>query len=416
MWKSGQAPHLDGGPRLRHSTTIEEWPSPPKTESPRPPPERSTETPSYDLSRLRSSSVEIREKGSEILREELMKAQKELKLRDEECERLSKVREQLEQELEELTASLFEEAHKMVREANTKQATSEKQLQEARGKIDMLQAEVTALKTLVITSTPSSPNRDLHPQLQTSSKNSLRKGHSRNKSTGCAAVTPSLPAQPISTEAKEFSAVPSLLSLLLCIVPGKVVHITYEPGWPIPDDSSSSAFSRQVDTLLFSELMAWKESPTLDRSSAFLSRIYHEDIAPCLDFAKRELSEQVLSAVEENTLSVEPVVQPVLPVVKASAVARGGPSGCRVEVVTKCALSGLSRSCRHRIKLGDSANYYFISPSCRYRITAVCNFFTYIRYIQQGLVRQDAELIFWEIMRLRREMSVAKLGFYVNES
>lgn len=32
----------------------------------------------------------------------------ELKLKDEECERLSKVREQLERELEELTASLFE--------------------------------------------------------------------------------------------------------------------------------------------------------------------------------------------------------------------------------------------------------------------------------------------------------------------
>lgn len=35
-------------------------------------------------------------------------APQELKLKDEECERLSKVREQLEQELEELTASLFE--------------------------------------------------------------------------------------------------------------------------------------------------------------------------------------------------------------------------------------------------------------------------------------------------------------------
>uniref|UniRef100_A0A8C5PX35 RAB3A interacting protein like 1 n=1 Tax=Leptobrachium leishanense TaxID=445787 RepID=A0A8C5PX35_9ANUR len=415
MWKQGQTPIADRGPQLRRSPAFEEWTSPPKTDSPRAPIEHPMEPPSYDLSRLRSSSVEIREKGSEILREELQKAQKELKLRDEECERLSKVREQLEQELEELTASLFEEAHKMVREANTKQAASEKQLQEAHGKIDMLQAEVTALKTLVITSTPSSPNRDLHPQLQSPSKNSLRKGHSRNKSTGCAAVSPPTP-QLVSTEAKEFSAVPSLLSLLLCIVPGKVVHITYEPRWPPSDDSSSSSFSQQVDTLLFSEFITWKEDPTMDRSCAFLSRIYREDIAPCLDFAKRELSEQVLAAVEDNSLSMEPVVQPVLPVVKASAVARGGPSGCRVEVVTKCALSGLSRSCRHRIKLGDSANYYFISPSCRHRITAVCNFFTYIRYIQQGLVRQDTEWIFWEIMRLRREMSVAKLGFYVNES
>ncbi|XP_071974132.1 guanine nucleotide exchange factor for Rab-3A isoform X4 [Engystomops pustulosus] len=373
MWRSGQASHVDGGPQLHCSPSSEDWTTSPRTESPRPVTERPKDTPTYDLSRLRSSSVEIREKGSEILRDELLKAQKELKLRDEECERLSKVREQLEQELEELTASLFEEAHKMVRDANIKQATSEKQLQEAHGKIDMLQAEVTALKTLVITSTPSSPNRDLHPQLQSPSRNALRKGHARNKSTGCAAVSLTPPPQPISTEAKE------------------------------------------VDTILYSEFMEWKEKPTLDKVCPFLCRIYQEDIKPCLDFAKKELSEQVLIAVEDNTLSVEPVTQPALPVVKASAVERGGPSGSRVEVLMKCALSGLSRSCRHRIKLGDSGNYYFISPSCRYRITAVCNFFTYIRYIQQGLVRQDAELIFWEITRLRREMSSAKLGFYPNE-
>ncbi|XP_073515521.1 guanine nucleotide exchange factor for Rab-3A isoform X2 [Phyllobates terribilis] len=408
MWRSGQTSVVDGGTQLHCSPSSEDWMTSPRPETSRPITELPKDTHTYDLSRLRSSSVEIREKGSEILRDELLKAQKELKLRDEECERLSKVREQLEQELEELTASLFEEAHKMVRDANIKQAASEKQLREAHGKIDMLQAEVTALKTLVITSTPSSPNRDLHPQLQSPSKNVLRQGHARNKSTGCAAAMPLPPPnQPINTEAKELSAVPSLLSLLLCIVPGKVVHITYEPGWPLSDDSSSTS-SRQVDTILYSEYMEWKENPTLDKSCPFLSRIYQEDINPCLDFAKKELSEQVLIAVEDNTLSVEPVTQPTLPVVKASAVERGGPR--------KCALSGLSRSCRHRIKLGDSGNYYFISPSCRYRITAVCNFFTYIRYIQQGLVRQDTELIFWEIMRLRREMSSAKLGFYPNES
>ncbi|XP_068117422.1 guanine nucleotide exchange factor for Rab-3A isoform X3 [Hyperolius riggenbachi] len=374
MWTGGQAPVVDGGPQLHHTPAFEDWSATTKTETSRPASEQAMEKPTYDLSRLRSSSVEIREKGSEILREELLKAQKELKLRDEECERLSKVREQLEQELEELTASLFEEAHKMVREANMKQAASEKQLSEAHGKIDMLQAEVTALKTLVITSTPSSPNRELHPQLQSPSRNALRKGHARHKSTGCAAVAQAAPpVQPVSNEAKE------------------------------------------VDSILYSEYIKWKENPTLEKSSPFLSRIYQEDIAPCLDFAKRELADQVLAAVEDNTLSVEPVVQPALPVVKASAVERGGPSGCR-ELLTKCALSGLSRSCRHRIKLGDSGNYYFISPSCRSRITAVCNFFTYIRYIQQGLVRQDTELIFWEIMRLRREMSVAKLGFYINES
>lgn len=183
----------------------------------------------------------------------------------------------------------------------------------------------------------------------------------------------------------------------------------------------------------------------------------------------------------------------------------------------KCALSGQTKTCKHRIKFGDSSNYYYISPYCRYRvslcphtqtqssalngqklldlmnkhssywikpisifminmtkrwhtrvneagfhfnsrvenvdvlffvsqITTVCNFFTYIRYIQQGLVKQQdgeminsksdwiyvdtcvascdrgisyvvylAEQMYWEVMQLRREMSLAKLGYFKDQ-
>uniref|UniRef100_UPI00398EF8E7 guanine nucleotide exchange factor for Rab-3A isoform X5 n=1 Tax=Pristiophorus japonicus TaxID=55135 RepID=UPI00398EF8E7 len=249
----------------------------------------------YHLSRLRSSSVEIREKGSERLKEELEKAQRELKLKDEECEKLSKVREQLEQELEELTASLFEEAHKMVREANTKQATAEKQLKEAQGKIDVLLAEVTALKTLVITSTPSSPNRELHPQLQSPSKAVFKKNHNRIKSMNSAIVT-------TATQNTQLQ--------------------------PISKDG------REIDLILFDEFQAWKEEPTLDKACPFLERIYQEDISPCLSFAKHELTEAVHAAVESNTLSIEPAAAQALPVVKASAIEYGGPNGWRAEVVT----------------------------------------------------------------------------------
>uniref|UniRef100_A0A3Q1I3A8 GDP/GTP exchange factor Sec2 N-terminal domain-containing protein n=1 Tax=Anabas testudineus TaxID=64144 RepID=A0A3Q1I3A8_ANATE len=341
-----------------------------------------------DLSRLRSSSLEIkekeiREKGSEILREQLDAAKRELKLKDKECERLSQVRNQLEQELEELTASLFEEAHKMVREANVKQAAAEKQLKEAQGKIDVLQAEVTALKTLVLTSTPSSPNRQLHPQLQSSGTRGAYKhigGHIRNKSTG--GTFPPSSAKPE----------PSPVSIQ-----------------PVVKED------REMDSVLYAEFLMWKEHPTLDRSSAFLSRIYREDIGPCLSFTRSELSQLVQSAVENNSLTIEPVAMSALPMVKASAIECGGPNGFRAAIETKCALSGMSRLCRHRIKLGDKESYYYISPSSRARITAVCNFFTYIRYIQQGLVRHDAEQMFWEVMRLRREMTVAKLGFYLTD-
>ncbi|XP_052336944.1 guanine nucleotide exchange factor for Rab-3A [Oncorhynchus keta] len=338
-----------------------------------------------NVSRLRSSSLEIREKGSEILREQLDAAQKELKLKDKECERLSQIRDQLEQELEELTASLFEEAHRMVREANVKQATAEKQLKEAQGKSDVLQAEVSALKTMVLTSTPSSPNRRAHPQLLSPGTRSRGAsphhggGHARNKSASGA-----LPLAPGG-----HSDLPSDLQ-------------------PVRED-------KEMDSILYAEFLTWKNRPSLDRSSAFLVRIYREDIGPCLSFTRSELSQSVQSAVENNSLTIEPVAMSALSMVRANAIVCGGPNGLKAAVETKCALSGISRSCKHQIKLGDEESYYYISPSSRARITAVCNFFTYIRYIQQGLVRHDAEQMFWEVTRLRREMTVAKLGFYLTD-
>ncbi|XP_073802130.1 rab-3A-interacting protein isoform X6 [Danio rerio] len=317
------------------------------------------------LSRLRSPSVmEVREKGYEKLKEELAKAQRELKLKDEECERLSKVRDQLGQELEELTASLFEEAHKMVHEANLKQATAEKQLKEALGKIDVLQAEVAALKTLVLSTSPTSPCKEMPP----GPKAPFKKGHVRNKSTSSAMLGSQ-----------------------------QEVAVTQ----PI------------VDSLLFTEFKAWKEEPTLERSCSFLERIYREDIYPCLTFSKSELGSAILEAVEQNTLSVEPVGFQPLPVVRASAVECGGPK--MAETLVKCALCGQTKTCKHRIKFGDSSSYYYVSPFCRYRITSVCNFFTYIRYILQGLVKQQDEQMFWEVLQLRKEMSNAKLGFYKDE-
>ncbi|XP_030323671.1 rab-3A-interacting protein isoform X2 [Calypte anna] len=283
------------------------------------------------LSHLRSPSVlEVREKGYERLKEELAKAQRE--------------------------------AHKMVKEANVKQAAAEKQLKEAQGKIDVLQAEVAALKTLVLSTSPTSPSREF----QSAGKTPFKKGHARNKSTSSA-------------------------------MGGSHQDLTMMQ--PIVKDC------KEADVSLYNEFRSWKDEPTMDRTCPFLDKIYREDIFPCLTFSKSELASAVLEAVENNTLSIEPVgLQPVR-FVKASAVECGGPK--------KCALSGQSKSCKHRIKLGDSSSYYYISPFCRYRITSVCNFFTYIRYIQQGLLKQqDVDQMFWEVMQLRREMSLAKLGYY----
>ncbi|TEA11585.1 hypothetical protein DBR06_SOUSAS6910035, partial [Sousa chinensis] len=321
-----------------------------------------------DVLRLRSSSMEIREKGSEFLKEELHKAQKELKLKDAECERLCRLRGQLERELEELTASLFEEAHKMVREANMKQAASEKQLKETRGKIDMLQAEVTALKTLVITSTPASPNRELHPQLLSPTKAGPRKGHLRHNSTS------------------------SALCPAVCTAVGHAPSLDKE--------------GKEVDTTLFAEFQAWRESPTLDKTSPFLERVYREDVGPCLDFTMQEVRQT--EGGPPGGPALQPAASPSPPPTPPCSTAALSPgTGRRGGQHAHHRAGGFANTAR-----GESGR-------CRvwpYQITAVCNFFTYIRYIQQGLVRQDAEPMFWEITRLRKEMSLAKLGFFPQEA
>jgi hypothetical protein len=70
----------------------------------------------------------------------------------------------------------------MVNTARAETAQYEKLLKEANGKIDMLQAELKALKELVLTSTPSTPNKHLHPHLNSSESKKAGSGHSRQSS------------------------------------------------------------------------------------------------------------------------------------------------------------------------------------------------------------------------------------------
>lgn len=85
------------------------------------------------------------------------------------------------------------------------------------------------------------------------------------------------------------------------------------------------------------------------------------------------------------------------------------------------------------MKLGDENEWYHISSLCRNRvtttvalalfkidvlqtsalylqITAVCDTLTYLRYIQLGLVKSSLHDIYWEIIRLRKQMTLARLG------
>uniref|UniRef100_L7LUT2 Putative rab-3a-interacting protein n=1 Tax=Rhipicephalus pulchellus TaxID=72859 RepID=L7LUT2_RHIPC len=310
------------------------------------------------------SVSEVKELAYARLQAELSRAQQELRLRDEEVARLSQIRDQVGAELEELTASLFEEANNMVREANMKQAAAEKRLQEATLKVEVLQAEVSALKALVLTSTPSRPNAHLHPQL---SRHRHRRSPSNYELATCR--PPSPPSQQVSQQQQQQS----------------------QSGQPGSDGASPDL--SEVDPVCHREFLRWQEKPSItDREDMFVSRLYREDVLPCLHFPNCQLAAQVLRAIEENSITIE-------------AVNAANPFPRR------CSLLEASRVCQYRMRLGDSGSaWYHISQLCRNRITSVCDLFCYLRYIQQGLVRSSSQEMYWEVMRRRRSIALARLG------
>lgn len=310
------------------------------------------------------SVSEVKELAYARLQAELSRAQQELRLRDEEVARLSQIRDQVGAELEELTASLFEEANNMVREANMKQAAAEKRLQEATLKVEVLQAEVSALKALVLTSTPSRPNAHLHPQL---SRHRHRRSPSNYELATCR--PPSPPSQQVSQQQQQQS----------------------QSGQPGSDGASPDL--SEVDPVCHREFLRWQEKPSVsDREDLFVSRLYREDVLPCLHFPNCQLAAQVLRAIEENSITIE-------------AVNAANPFPRR------CSLLEASRVCQYRMRLGDSGSaWYHISQLCRNRIASVCDLFCYLRYIQQGLVRSSSQEMYWEVMRRRRSIALARLG------
>jgi Rab-3A-interacting protein len=301
----------------------------------------------------RMSLVNVKERGYARLQDELMRAQKALERKDEEVGELRGIRERLMQEVSDFTAALFEEVNSQLNEAALSEQFAKKQLKEATEKIEILTAEVTALKDLVLTSTPSSPNKHLHPQIARKEKDGKPFWKTHRRSTSHHQFT---------KESREMAEATDNHSLL-----------------------------KELDTVVFDEFKRWLLQPTMEFSGLFFDRVQQEDIEPCLSFRNTKLADKVLESVMQNTLSIEPIP--------------GDQSFPR-----KCSLSESHKLCNYKIKFEGGGDWYSISQMSRNRIAAVCDFYSYLRYIVQGLVKCSDKDIFAELVRLRSQMAQARLG------
>ena len=72
---------------------------------------------------------------------------------------------------------------------------------------------------------------------------------------------------------------------------------------------SHSHSHTQLDSVLFAEFLSWREAPSLNRSSAFMGRVYREDIGPCLSFTRTEVHFSLLSESTGLSLSLNIVMK-----------------------------------------------------------------------------------------------------------
>lgn len=341
--------------------------------------------------------AEVKEHAVAKLQEELKRAHEELKLKDEEVGRLSRIRQDVEAEVEDLTASLFQEAHKMVQEANMRQATAERLLEESRMKAEVLAAEVTALKTLVLTSTPARPNPHLHPQIDTrcrlssndeSQQSLFAKKHRRSPSHFNLKYgrENSPPESPVKEQR------PSLPS------DRETLARDWKKDREKDRDKDCKDLGLEVDPRVHTEFLRWKANPCVDKSDPFVARVFKEDIDLCLDFPNKEIGSRVRQAVLDGIIFIEAVSDKT-----------------KLAFPKKCALLEAPRQCHYRMRLGDQENqWHCISQICRNRIIAVCDFLNYLRYVERGLVKSSVHDVYWEITRLRKEMVFARLGLVLS--
>ncbi|CAP22070.1 Protein CBG00556 [Caenorhabditis briggsae] len=303
--------------------------------------------------------------------EELLRMQAELRATRtalaEKDKKMTQIQTTVDEEVQELTEKLFQEAYKMVNNAEERREKAEKLLNESRLEVEVLQAEVRALKELI-----SAPGMGQNHFKQTTSpehKSTLSKlfnGSSNSKK------------QKEVSEKKKASSLPSTSS--------------YSTKSPEDREQKEADAVEEIDPILFSEFESWRASGHPDKSHPFIDRVLIEEVEPCMLFENSELSSEVMTAIRENRVQLEPLNE-----TKPS--------------IRICSLTNANRFCPYRVRTGDDGSeWHFVSLIARNRIAAVCDFFTCIRYLSQGLIKPGPRDSYFHVVNLRKNMSLAKLG------
>ncbi|GMS82321.1 hypothetical protein PENTCL1PPCAC_4496 [Pristionchus entomophagus] len=319
------------------------------------------------------------------LEEELESARLQLKERDEKVSRLSLMQTTVDSEVQELTEKLFQEAYKMVNVAEERRERAEKLQRESKLKVDVLQAEVDALKLIV---SASGAGFNHHHNTSPLHQMKQRESHSpfgRLFNSSTPKSSPSSSSSSSITHSTSFPVKTKSSSL---------PSTSGEKERTVSEEQRKADQIEEIDPVYYREFSAWRDGGhPMDggNGNGFLRRIEQEDVRPCMHFENGKLADEILSAIRANSLEIEPLNE-------------------EKPAVRTCVLSNVPRFCPYRVKTTSSSEWIKISLLARNRIAAVCDFFTYLRYLSLGMVKAGLRDSYFDIIALRKNMALARLG------
>ncbi|KAI8141907.1 hypothetical protein BJV82DRAFT_617920 [Fennellomyces sp. T-0311] len=226
------------------------------------------------------------------------------------------------------------------------------------------------------------------------------------------------------------------------------------PLVPLSEDESLSHLlpnrTIRIDGLVFDEfqehIKALSTSPQLTMpATPFMKRVVAEDVEPCLfqsagsswwksPWFKRKLTDAIvanrcdiqtwnsnsLSSAFSSSASSSPATSHISTSSASGTPTLQQPSPSAPK--TKCTCCGVLRICEYRMRLHGApaqttkqqqkpAPWLPIDRFCRDRIVAVCDFYSFMSHLRQGLMQSSPVLhMFKQCLHFRRRMGLAKVG------
>ncbi|XP_075246919.1 guanine nucleotide exchange factor for Rab-3A-like isoform X2 [Convolutriloba macropyga] len=313
---------------------------------------------------LLKNITNLRNCGEEKLKEMLLQTQEQLNLKNGEIQKMTQLRDTITAELAELTSCLFEEANRMVNEANREKFMAEKRAKECQLAVSLLQEELKVFKSF---STRFKISQKLNRN-QSFDGSKLSKSHHLKS----AEETKLLSLGVASSNANE--------------------------------NSDKYADFEKLDTKLFHDFLVWQENPVLQCDSTFYDQIIANDVKPCLSFCQNDIRDQILASCEANRLVIESITQ-----------SQNGQEESKPKTM-HCQLSGTARVCNFKVVILDTESNpqscYVVCKMARNRIAAVCELLTFLRHIAQNLYNSSQSIdLFLKLNDLQKLCAMTRLGF-----